>query len=252
MTFDRGLVVSRGAADEPLAARPLYQQARDLLVRRIIDGVWAPGRYLPSEQQLSREFGVSIGTLRKATQDLVDQGLLERLHGRGTRVVLHSSAQSRFRFLRFVHPDGRTFQPVARVLRRTIKAATAEDRANLALARGDRVVVLNRLRSEAGEALVYERVALPADLFAALDLEREADMAEEVYVRYQRQCGVTIVRTVDEIGLDAADAEKAQALAIPEGHALLRVRRVAHALDGRRAEYRESWTARLRYQTKLD
>jgi GntR family transcriptional regulator len=252
MTFDRELVVSRGAADEPLAARPLYQQARDLLVRRIIDGVWAPGRYLPSEQQLSREFGVSIGTLRKATQDLVDQGLLERLHGRGTRVVLHSSARSRFRFLRFVHPDGRAFQPVARVLRRTVKAATAEDRAHLALARGDRVVVLNRLRSEDGEAMVYERVALPADLFAALDLERGSDMTEEVYVRYQRQCGVTIVRTEDEVGLDVADAEKAEALGVPEGGALLRVSRIAYALDGRRAEYRESWTARLRYRTKLD
>lgn len=252
MTFDRVAAERDETLDQPLAPRPLYQQARDLLVRRIIDGVWGPGGYLPSEQQLSRELGVSIGTLRKATEDLVGQGLLERQHGRGTRVVAHSSARSRFRFLRFVHADGRPFDPVARLLKRTVRAATAGERAFLELAGGGRVVSLHRVRSEAGEALVFERVALPADLFLALDLDGKADMTEEVYVFYQQQCGVTIVRTVDQVALDVADGEIAVALGIGLGAPLIRVRRIAFALDGRRAEYRESWTATLRYQTELD
>lgn len=253
MTFDRIVTAApENGVDQPLAARPLYQQARDLLVRRIIDGVWGPGGYLPSEQQLGRELGVSIGTLRKATEDLVAQGLLERQHGRGTRVVAHSSARSRFRFLRFVHADGRPFDPVARLLKRTVRAATRDERAFLELEAGDRVVSLHRLRSEAGAALVFERVALPADLFLPLDLDGKADMTEEVYVFYQQQCGVTIVRTSDQIALDAADVEIAKALGVALGAPLIRVRRIAFALDGRRAEYRESWTATLRYQTELD
>jgi GntR family transcriptional regulator len=249
MTFDQG---HESPPDRPLAPRPLYQQARELLIRKIIDGVWGPGGYLPSEQQLSRELGVSIGTLRKATDDLVEQGLLERQHGRGTQVVAHSSARSRFRFLRFVHPDGRIFDPVARLLRRTVRAANSVERTHLALERGARVVCLHRLRSEAGEALVFERVALPADLFLSLELDASVELSEEVYVFYQQQCGVTIVRAEDQVALDAADAETAQALSLAEGAAVLRVRRVAYGLDGRRVEHRESWTAKLRYQVELD
>lgn len=252
MTFDRESSGADDAAARPLAARPLYQQTRDLLVRRIIDGVWRPGGYLPSEQQLSRELGVSVGTLRKATDDLVVQGLLERQHGRGTRVAPHSSARSRFRFLRFVHPDGRSFDPTARLLSRRVRPANASERAFLELERGDKVVALHRLRSEAGEPYVFERVSLPADLFLPLEIDGVAGMIEEVYVFYQQQCGVTIVRTTDQVALDEADAEIAGALGLRVGAPLLRVRRIAFALDGRRAEYRESWTSRLRYQTELD
>ena len=252
MTFELDPLAGGRADSEPLAARPLYQQARDLLVRKIIEGVWGPGGYLPSEHQLSRQLGVSVGTLRKATEDLVAQGLLERQHGRGTRVAPHSSARSRFRFLRFVHPDGRSFDPVARILRRKVRAATAAERASLALEPGARVVSLHRLRSEAGAPYVFERIALPADLLLSLDLAGDADMTEEVYVYYQQQCGVTIVRAVDRVSLDAADAEIGQALGLPKGEPLLKVVRIAFGLDGRRVEHRESWTSKLRYQTELD
>lgn len=249
MTLDH---ISPTAKPAQLEARPLYQQTRDLLLKRIIDGVWKPGTYLPSEQQLCAELGVSIGTIRKATEELVGQGLLERQHGRGTQVVAHSSAQSRFRFLRFVHPNGRQLEPVARLLRQSVRAASAEERKHLELSGDGKVLALVRIRSEADEPLVYEHVALPADLFKALDLKTGADMVEEIYVFYQERCGVTIMRTQDQVGLGAADEAMASHLGVPVGAPLLHVRRVAFGLDGRRVEYRESWTARLKYQITLD
>lgn len=236
----------------PIEARPLYQQTRDLLVKRIIDGVWKPGSWLPSEQQLCVELGVSIGTIRKATEELVIQGLLERQHGRGTRVVPHSSATSRFRFLRFVHPDGRPLDPVAHLLGQSVRAATPEERRRLDLDPGGKVLALTRVRSESGEPLVYERLALPAQTFAALGLATGEDIVEEVYVFYQERCGVTIMRTVDEVGIATADTAMARHLRIEKGAAVLEVRRVAHALDGRRVEYRESFTAHLKYKTALE
>ena len=38
---------------ESLGFRPLYRQVRDRLIRRLVDGVWAPGEPLPSEIQLA-------------------------------------------------------------------------------------------------------------------------------------------------------------------------------------------------------
>ena len=47
-----------------LGMKPLYRQVRDTLIRRMVDGVWAPGEPLPSEMQLAAELGVSQGTVR--------------------------------------------------------------------------------------------------------------------------------------------------------------------------------------------
>ena len=235
-----------------LELRPLYLQARDLLVQRIIAGVWTPGAYLPSETQLAAELGISIGTIRKATDDLADQGLLERQHGRGTRVVAQTSAKSRFRFLRFIHGDGRPLEPVAHLLARTIEKATDQDRAHLDLASREKVLVLVRIRTDAAVPLVYERIALPAKSFEALGIMVGEELQEEVYVLYQRHCGITIVRTRDRISIDAATAPMAKRISVPIGSALLKVERIALGLDGKRVEYRQSWTAALNYQTELD
>lgn len=240
------------APTAPLASRPLYLQARDLLLRRIVDGTWKPGGYLPSEPQLALDLGVSIGTIRKAMEDLVGQGLLERQHGRGTQVVPHSSDRSRFRFLRFVHGDGRPFRPVARVLSAGTARADAQDRAALGLGTGARVLVLLRTRSEDGVPLVYERIALPAERFAALKPEPGAEMLEEIYVLYQARCGQTVARARDTIATDRASPAMADALGCAPDAPLLLVRRVAVALTGDPIEYRQSWTAALHYRSDLD
>ncbi len=250
MTFDRASPAPAPAS--PIEAKPLYLQTRDLLVKRIIEGIWKPGTYLPSEQQLCGELGVSIGTIRKATEELVIQGLLERQHGRGTRVVPHSSAKSRFRFLRFVHPGGRALEPVAHLLSQGVRAASPDERRLLQLPAGARVLALVRIRSEADQPLVFERLALPAEVFASLGLKTGEDIVEEVYVFYQERCGVTIMRTEDEVGIAVADTAIAQHLGVGEGTSVLQVRRIAFGLDGRRVEYRESFTSRLKYRTALE
>jgi len=52
------------------APRPLYVQVRELMIGRMVQGVWKPGAVLPSEVQLAAEFGVSQGTVRKALDAL--------------------------------------------------------------------------------------------------------------------------------------------------------------------------------------
>lgn len=56
----------------PLMGRPLYLQVRDTLVDRIVQNVWKPGSMLPSETDLARDLGASLGTIRKA------MGIMER------------------------------------------------------------------------------------------------------------------------------------------------------------------------------
>jgi GntR family transcriptional regulator len=66
---------------------PRYQQLSDLLQRRILDGTYAVGDLLPTENELCTEFGVSRYTVREALRQLINAGLVKRRQGSGTQVV---------------------------------------------------------------------------------------------------------------------------------------------------------------------
>ncbi len=73
-------------SDSPL---PRYYQVYASLQERIHSGELAPGTALPSERQLSIDYGVSRITIVKALDLLVDDDLIRREHGRGNFVRVH-------------------------------------------------------------------------------------------------------------------------------------------------------------------
>jgi len=66
---------------------PLYFQLYKLLKNGILDGSFSNGAQLPTEGQLSEEFGVSRITSKRAMDELAREGLVERHRGRGTHVT---------------------------------------------------------------------------------------------------------------------------------------------------------------------
>jgi GntR family transcriptional regulator len=82
------------------APRPRFAQIADVVRDRIERGVYAAGSPLPSEPELSREFGVSRVTINRAVGLLRGEGLVRVLRGRGTFVraipVITRSATKRF------------------------------------------------------------------------------------------------------------------------------------------------------------
>ena len=77
-----------GMADaiDILSATPAYEQLAAILRARIKSGKLAPDRPLPSEKQLTDEFGIARGTVRKAIDVLRNEGLIVTVHGRGSYV----------------------------------------------------------------------------------------------------------------------------------------------------------------------
>jgi GntR family transcriptional regulator len=61
-----------------------YQALADELRRAISAGDFAGGKRLPTEAELSARYQVSRQTVRRAHQDLVSEGLIYRVRGRGT------------------------------------------------------------------------------------------------------------------------------------------------------------------------
>lgn len=68
------------------SAKPIYIQIANGIKENISNGEFNNGDKLPSEEQLVQNIGVSRGTIRKAITELVDEGVLEKIQGKGTFV----------------------------------------------------------------------------------------------------------------------------------------------------------------------
>ena len=67
--------------------QPLHKQIRDVIYKRIVDGIYRPGVALPTEPQLAAEFKTSIAPIRQAVSGLEADGILRKRQGKGTFVA---------------------------------------------------------------------------------------------------------------------------------------------------------------------
>ena len=233
-------------------AQPLHRQLRGLILERIEAGDWAPGTYLPAETRLAEDYGVSVGTLRKALQDLAIEGILIRRQGRGTVVASHEGDEALFRFLNLRRADGSRVRPESRVLARARRPATAAEAADLGLAAGDPVVSIRRIREVGGTPAIFEEIAVSAARFPGLE-DRPEPLPNTLYHLYQRSHAATVHQAEEALAAVAAGAEAAAALGLPPGAPVLQVLRVAADYQGTPLERRLSLirTDDLRYICRL-
>ncbi|MEK3915613.1 GntR family transcriptional regulator [Paenibacillus sp. FSL H7-0331] len=63
---------------------PLYSQIRDYILEHIHQNKWQANDRLPTEAELAKQFGVSRFTVKNALSDLVKEGLIYRIQGKGS------------------------------------------------------------------------------------------------------------------------------------------------------------------------
>jgi len=67
--------------------KPKYKSIKERLIKQIKEGDILPGERVPSETEISNMFGVSIITARRALMELVNEGFVYRVQGKGTFVA---------------------------------------------------------------------------------------------------------------------------------------------------------------------
>ena len=206
------------------------------LRQRIVAGEWPPGQALPAETTLAAEHGVALGTLRRALDVLAEQGLVERMHGRGTFVRSGLTGAPMLRFFRF--GDGNGEVPQSRILSRRTVNAPAEVARRLGLGRAEPVLQLRRLRSLASQPCLLEEIWLPLPAFEALALGNTDTWGDLLYPLFAERCGVHVARASDEIGFGVLAAAQARTLHLGAGHPCAVVTRQAYDLAGRCVELR--------------
>lgn len=233
-----------------LGFRPLYRQVKDVLLKRIADGAWRSGEVLPSEFDIASDLGVSQGTVRKALDELSVENLVVRRQGKGTYVAAHDEARILFQFFKLQPDSGKHQFPESDILGVEVCAGDREAIDRLGLARGERVVRIERVRSLAGQLCIFECIHLPKALFPGI--EKRA-LPNNLYELYRATFGVTIARSTEKLKAVAAGRRAAKHLSVKQGTPLLSVDRTAIAIGGKPAEWRVSLcrTDRIHYMSDL-
>lgn len=78
---------------EGLQRVPLYTQIYNYVSDGIKAGQWPPAGRLPSEKELSEQFNVSRITVKKALGQLIEEGLIYRIQGKGTFVAVGQNGE---------------------------------------------------------------------------------------------------------------------------------------------------------------
>ena len=222
------------------AGMPLYRVVKRSLLSAIESGSCAPGASLPSETEIARAMGVSIGTLRRAGDELADEHILVRRQGRGTFVATHGTDRFMFRFFPVERADGLREAPRVDLVSFERGRAETETALALQLRAGEPVIrIENRLRLQ-GVAVVYDRLTLPAALFKGLTEKRLRERPGTIYQLFQAEYGITVVRTHERARACAADRHAVRVLGVAPGLPMLQVQRRALTFGDRPVEHRVS------------
>lgn len=219
---------------------PLYRQVKRALLRAMEDGAVAPGAALPSEAELAATLAVSVGTVRRAVDELVADHIVVRRQGRGTFVATHDTERLLFQFFHVERCDGLRESPQVELLAFERQRAEAEVAEALRLREGDAVWAIENRLSLQGRPVVHDRLWLAASLFKGLTERRFRERPGTIYQLYQGEFGITVVRAAERARAVAADRAAARVLGVAVGSPVMQVRRVAMSFGDRPVEWRLS------------
>jgi GntR family transcriptional regulator len=209
-----------------------------------------PGDRLPSDAELVAEFGVSRMTARNAMQRLAEEGLVARQPGRGSFVAAPSIHRRTDRLMTFRSEMARRGRvPSSRLLARAIRPSTRAEAAALALAPGEPIVEVRRIRLADGAPIGLESSVLVVDCAQAV---LAADLESGSLHAVVSGAGLTLRRGTGTVSAGAATTDDARLLDIRRGDPLLIERRVIVDDEGRRIEATESRFPADRYALDVD
>ncbi|WP_026379223.1 GntR family transcriptional regulator [Afifella pfennigii] len=167
---------------ENTASTAKHRLISDRLLSEIEVGKWRPGDQLPSEEQLAADTQASLGTVQRALRNLVEMGVVERHHGRGTFVCGARAPERHLTHFRFLAEGGKQLLPVYfNILDIDTIEETGPWQDFLKESEG-RFVRIRRIASINHEFEAFSEVYLPAERFAGVARMKRA-MLDGVSIR---------------------------------------------------------------------
>lgn len=219
--------------------KPLYMQLVEAIKQKISSNSWKIGMMTPSENELSKEFNISVGTVKKALGILVQEGVLFRRQGKGTFVASPDFSKSFSRFFRYGISGGDSGEtPGSTILEISTITPEAQIAETLNLSQGEKVIRIKRIRTLQNIPFSIEELYLPHNRFKGI--EKLSIENKLLYPIYNDNFDTPVIWADEYLQPDVADKEAAEALGIEEGAPVMCVERLAHTYDDMPVEWRRS------------
>lgn len=228
---------------DAVCSKPLFEQVKEKIIDQIRKGVWQANAMLPNELALADMYSVSQGTVRRALQALVQEGILVRHQGRGTFVASFRRNVSNVKTrINWFESDDVTLKvgqskivsfekiaPLGKVLQR------------VGTQQGERVFHIRRETSWApnGEVVCFDDIYLPERFYPGLTLEKLTSSDYPIiYAFYQEVYGVTVTHMQDVARAVLLNPEQAQKAGVQTPFPGIMIQRTFHNSYGEIVELR--------------
>jgi GntR family transcriptional regulator len=218
----------------------LYRQVKKQLIDDIRSGVSVPGAALPSESELAKRFNVSIGTVRRAVDELAAEHILVRQQGRGTFVGKMDRERFMFQFFKIARRDEDTEFPEVRLHAFTRARASQEEAQALGLHGTQPVFCIDNVLLLKGRPVIHDHIVIACAMFSGLNRDMFLKRSTTVYGLYQEAFGVTIVEADERVRAEMINPTSARLLNVAGAVPVLCIKRVAYTFDRKPAEFRTS------------
>jgi len=221
---------------------PLYVQVEETLKEMIEDVEFSPGEQIPAERELSEMLGISRMTVRRAVENLIASGLLERRSTSGTyvrepRVVRHVGTQYATGITQLLEQEGDRAGSKLLAFERTRAPRKVANYLNLRV--GEAVVMFRRLRLVNDIPFCIETSYVSAELVPGLeptDFDNNASFYNLLRIRH----GIDLVRSEGIVKLSRCTQEEAKLFELEPGDPVMFMRVVGIDTEDRCVEYTKS------------
>lgn len=234
---------------DQISGIPIYVQIRERILAQIQNNEIGMGDKLPTEEEMAHDLGVSRMTVRRAIEDLVDEGLLQRKRGIGTFVVAKKMTRHYTDLTSFYEEAmEQGLQPSSVVLSLKIIPATPEIAGYLNIKPGALVHQVKRLRLLNKEPIALHIAHIPCHLIDTLDKgELESQSLYHIYNAHRLPAQWAKQRIEAHI----ANEELAEYLDLEVGAPILYSARTTYTIDDAPVEWVQGYSSGAGYAVEF-
>ncbi len=200
--------------------KPLYAQLEDIIRVKIENEEWLPHTAIPSENELSKQYGISRMTTRSVITQFVREGLLYRVQGKGTFVAEPKITTTSLSYMGIREQlEKMGYQTTTRLIEAKVMTGSDAITKKMKLPPESKFYSIKRIRYIDYDPISIHTSYIPVqycDLLESKDLE-----GEQLCVILEKEYGLKRKKVIETLESSLANEEEAKLLSVKQGFPLL-------------------------------
>lgn len=216
---------------------PMYYQLKQIILDDIHNGMLKPGDMIPAEMEITKKMGLSRTTVRQAIMELVNEGHLHRIKGKGTFIAQGKIEQEFMTRIESFNDEmlRKGYEPKTELLEQRILPANTDVAKNLNVEPGELVLKIKRLRFANKDPIVIVDTYLVAKHCSHI---YDYDLSKySLYELMSKDENTRVVKIQRSVEASVAGQYESETLCIDKGFPLQIFRSIGFNHDNTPMEY---------------